>query len=317
MPRSLVSYWKRVALSGLTVDGREILPQELRDIAETYNTSVYTATVWLEHDRDFGSYGTVFNVRLDETSPDLQQGQVALEAQIKPNDKLLELNDRGEKLFSSIEIRPNFAGSGKAYLGGLAVTDEPASLGTQEWYFSSTARHPAKRSRAPRRAGHLSVGVPLELNDMTQETQLTTVEAFFARLFNRFAAGDQQAAPSTENPTEIPQMDEATATAIQGLIEQQLVVTAGFQAIVDQFAQTEPAADADAVSDVQTAVDSIVTTAEEKQLSRRKPVVAPEGNQALQASMTRIEQMFSEALDTPKARPLARTTRSAPVKRVL
>ncbi len=317
MPRSLVSYWKRVALSGLTVDGREILPQELRDIAETYNTSVYTATVWLEHDRDFGSYGTVFSVRLDETSPDLQQGQVALEAQIKPNDKLLELNDRGEKLFSSIEIRPNFAGSGKAYLGGLAVTDEPASLGTQEWYFSSTARHPAKRSRAPRRAGHLSVGVPLELNDMTQETQLTTVEAFFARLFNRFAAGDQQAVPSTENPTEIPQMDEATATAIQGLIEQQLVVTAGFQAIVDQFAQTEPAADADAVGDVQTAVDSIVTTAEEKQLSRRKPVVAPEGNQALQASMTRIEQMFSEALDTPKARPLARTTRSAPVKRVL
>ena len=32
MPRSLVSFWKRVATSGPTVDGREILPQELRDI---------------------------------------------------------------------------------------------------------------------------------------------------------------------------------------------------------------------------------------------------------------------------------------------
>ena len=36
MPRSLVSFWKRVATSGPTVDGRVILPQELRDIAEPY-----------------------------------------------------------------------------------------------------------------------------------------------------------------------------------------------------------------------------------------------------------------------------------------
>ena len=48
MPRSLVSFWKRVATSGATVDGRVILPQELRDIAETYKPSFYTAVIWCE-----------------------------------------------------------------------------------------------------------------------------------------------------------------------------------------------------------------------------------------------------------------------------
>lgn len=136
MPRSLVSLWKRVATSGTTADGREILPQELRDVAETYKPSKYTAVIWSEHERWMGSHGTVYAVRLVEEGEDLEPGQIALEAQLKPNDKLLSLNDQGEKLFTSIEVTPNFAGSGKAYLTGLAVTDSPASLGTQELYFS-------------------------------------------------------------------------------------------------------------------------------------------------------------------------------------
>ncbi|MBN0168867.1 capsid scaffolding protein, partial [Pseudomonas aeruginosa] len=41
MPRSLVSPWKRVAVSGDTVDGRVITGQELRDCAETYDRSFY------------------------------------------------------------------------------------------------------------------------------------------------------------------------------------------------------------------------------------------------------------------------------------
>ncbi len=61
MPRSLVSpsYWKRVATSGPTADRREITPQELRDIAETYKPSYYTAVIWADHERWPGSHGTV------------------------------------------------------------------------------------------------------------------------------------------------------------------------------------------------------------------------------------------------------------------
>ncbi len=93
MPRSLVSYWKRVAVSGPTADGREITVQELRDCADTYKLTRYTAVIWSEHERWPGSHGTVFAVRLVEDDPELEPGQVALETQLKPNDKLLHLND--------------------------------------------------------------------------------------------------------------------------------------------------------------------------------------------------------------------------------
>lgn len=45
----------------------------------------------------------------------------------------------GQKVYTSMEIRPNFANSGKCYLVGLAVTDDPASLGTEYLEFCSRA----------------------------------------------------------------------------------------------------------------------------------------------------------------------------------
>jgi hypothetical protein len=51
----------------------------------------------------------------------------------------------GQKVYTSMEIRPNFANSGKCYLVGLAVTDDPASLGTEYLEFCSRAAEPARR----------------------------------------------------------------------------------------------------------------------------------------------------------------------------
>ncbi|HFL6942743.1 TPA: GPO family capsid scaffolding protein, partial [Stenotrophomonas maltophilia] len=62
-------------------------------------------------------------------------------AQVEPTDDLVDMvNVRKQKVFTSIEISPEFADSGKAYLFGLAVTDSPASLGTSMLAFS--AQHP-------------------------------------------------------------------------------------------------------------------------------------------------------------------------------
>lgn len=168
MPRSLVSSWKRVAISGPTADGREIKPQELRDCAETYKPSTYTAVIWVEHQRCNGAHGTVFAVRLIDNDPSFGKGQVALEVQMKPNSRLLKLNSDGEKLFSSVEITPNFAGSGRAYMTGLAVTDEPASLGTQELYFSKRANKASYRTA--------SVLLPSQLRSKALATNLERVK---------------------------------------------------------------------------------------------------------------------------------------------
>lgn len=308
MPRSLVSFWKRVATSGPTVDGREILPQELRDVAETYSPSKYTAVIWAEHERWSGSHGTVFAVRLVEEADDLEPGQVALEAQLKPNQKLLWLNDQGEKLFTSVEILPNFANSGKAYLTGLAVTDQPASLGTQELYFSN------RTNKAAYYAASVELG---NLNEEKPQGELAKLATMITSLFKRFAVEPQAADDKTDPPNESkPPMDEATATALKALLAQLLVVAAGIQAVIEPAAEDAPEPDQAPIDDVSAAVDEIVTTAEaEREFARNGGA----SNKALLASMTALQKQFTALQNTTTGRQLPKTTGPAATtkKRVL
>ena len=294
MPRSLVSFWKRVAISGPTVDGREILPQELRDIAETYTPSKYTAVIWAEHERWSGSHGTVFAVRLVEEGDDLEPGQVALEAQLKPNQKLLWLNDQGEKLFTSIEIRPNFASSGKAYLTGLAVTDEPASLGTQELYFSN------RTDKAAYYAASVELGC---LNAEKPQGELGKLIGVLTNLFKRFSSDDKPAEnspPSTESKTP---MDEATATALAALLAQLMIVAAGIQAVIEPAVDDAPDPDQEPIDNVSAAVDEIVTTAEEEREFRRN---GGGSNKAVMAALSKLEKQFTTLQNTTTGRQLPR-----------
>ncbi|PZW49714.1 GPO family capsid scaffolding protein [Pseudomonas sp. URMO17WK12:I2] len=304
MPRSLVSYWKRVAVSGPTADRREITVQELRDIAETYKPSRYTAVIWADHERWSGSHGTVFAVRLVEDDPELEEGQVALEAQLKPNDKLLQLNDRGEKLFTSIEIYPDFAGSGKAYLTGLAVTDEPASLGTQELYFSR------RTSDATYYAASVELGqLRDEEPDSTDTKGLITALTTF---FKRFAAVAPTETPQT--PTEsTPPMDEATAKALKALLEQLLLVAAGIQTVIEPVAEeVDETESEEQVDAVESAVTEIVEQAEaDREFSRRR-----KASKGLEARLAGIEKQFSALLNTTQGRTLPRSTgAAAPAKK--
>lgn len=136
----------RVAVEGATTDGRVIERQQIAEIAETYNPEVYGARIWIEHirsslpDSPFRAYGDVLAVKAEEVDI-AGKKKLALFAQVEPTDDLVEIvNSRKQKVFTSIEIAPEFADSGKAYLFGLAVTDSPASLGTSMLAFS--AKHP-------------------------------------------------------------------------------------------------------------------------------------------------------------------------------
>lgn len=296
MPRSLVSLWKRVATSGTTADGREILPQELRDVAETYKPSKYTAVIWSEHERWMGSHGTVYAVRLVEEGEDLEPGQIGLEAQLKPNDKLLSLNDQGEKLFTSIEVTPNFAGSGKAYLTGLAVTDSPASLGTQELYFSH------KTSKAAYFAASVELG---PLMDTEPKGELGKLAAMVTSLFKRFGLEESPANPNPKTESKTP-MDEATAKALAALVEQLLLVTAGIQTLIEP-ATTDVVVEQEPIDNVETSVQDILDTAEaEREFSRRRKGVST--TTALATAIANLDKKFNTLLETPKSRQVPRTT---------
>lgn len=139
----------RIAVEGATVDGRVIEREWLEQMAASYNATTYTARINCEHiagyspDKPFNAYGSVLSLRTAEVELSINGQTVkklALEGEIEANDQLLAINKAGQKLFTSCEIHQNFAGSGKAYLVGLAVTDNPASLGTEPLKFAAMSR---------------------------------------------------------------------------------------------------------------------------------------------------------------------------------
>lgn len=294
MPRSLVSYWKRVAVSGPTADNREITVEELRDCAETYSLSVYTAVIWSEHEREPGSLGTVYAVRLVEDDPDLAPGQVALEAQLKPNDDLLYLNDRGKKLFTSVEIRPNFANSGRYYLSGLAVTDSPASLGTQELYFSCRS-HKTAYFADPVPLGSLREGGG-------QQGEFRRFFSALGGLCKRFA----EITTSTPSTDETKPMDEATAKALKALYDQFVILLAGLQAVLEPVvADVNDADNKDQVDAVGAAVQDVVDEADENREFNRKGSKGGKGKDEVKELSARIDELnytMTKMFNTPANR---------------
>jgi len=140
-----VTKFVRVAVEGATTDGRVIERQWLQDIVDTYNTAKFGARIWLEHlrgilpDSNFKAYGDVLEVKTEEI--DFDGGKrLALFAKLDATPELVSMNKARQKIYTSIEISPNFAKTGKAYLTGLGVTDDPASLGTEALSFASTAK---------------------------------------------------------------------------------------------------------------------------------------------------------------------------------
>ncbi|WP_071058144.1 GPO family capsid scaffolding protein [Pelistega sp. MC2] len=130
----------RVATEGATADGRRIERSWIEQMAKNYNPEVYGARVWLEHlrgvlpDGIFKAQGDVLALEARE----VEDGKLALFAAIDPTDELVQTIRSRQKIYTSIEVSSRFADSNEAYLTGLAVTDSPASLGTEMLKFSLT-----------------------------------------------------------------------------------------------------------------------------------------------------------------------------------
>lgn len=164
----------RVFTEGHTTDGRVIQRNWIEEIVETYNTKIYGARVWLEHvrgllpDSSFKAFGDVIAVKAEE----VEDGKLALFAQIAPTDELIAMTKARQKIYTSVEIDPDFAKTGKCYLSGLAVTDSPASLGTEMLKFSASSESKplAARKQKPDNLFTASVDFNLELEAETDET---------------------------------------------------------------------------------------------------------------------------------------------------
>nr|DAQ11812.1 MAG TPA: capsid scaffolding protein [Caudoviricetes sp.] len=143
----------RVGVEGATTDGRTIERAWLEQMAASYNPQVYTALINLEHikgytpDSPFRRFGTVDKLEAEEITDGPLKGKMALYAWITPSADLVAYTRNLQKLFTSMEVNTSFADTGKAYLVGLAATDDPASLGTEMLQFSASAKSNPLASR--------------------------------------------------------------------------------------------------------------------------------------------------------------------------
>ncbi|MBF7683873.1 GPO family capsid scaffolding protein [Acinetobacter sp. B5B] len=213
------SAWFRVATAGDTTDGREISAEWIQQMAQSYSPQTYGARINVEHirsalpDSSFGAYGDVTALKTEKVTVDGVEKD-ALFAQIQPNQNLLDLNKKNQKIYTSIEVNPNFAKTGKAYLVGLAVTDSPASLGTEQLIFAAGASvNPlASRKLDPENLFAESHEVTF---DFTEEKQKTSI---IDTVKNMFKANKGEVEQNfSQNEAAILEIAQQTATQGQSV----------------------------------------------------------------------------------------------------
>lgn len=133
-----------IATEGPTIDGRNISRDWIFQMAKSYDPKVYTAVLNLEHylsslpDSVFSAYGKVISLSTQEAEI-MGEKKLQLTAVVDVDQAVADLQKKGKKAFSSMEVRDNFINKGIAYLTGLAFTDTPASVGTETMKFSAFA----------------------------------------------------------------------------------------------------------------------------------------------------------------------------------
>ncbi len=217
------SKWFRIAVAGDTTDGREIQPEWIVQMAQNYDPNTYGARINIEHFRSvfpdgvFGAYGDVIALKTEKVTINGEEKD-ALFAQIEPTQSLIDLNQKKQKVYTSIEVDENFAGKGFAYLIGLAVTDSPASLGTEYLQFAATAKSNPLASKKQRPENLFTAAVETEFEFEEVKTQQSYSAGLVQKVKDLFSKQQKSEQKSAESFSEQEQaiVEIATETANQG-----------------------------------------------------------------------------------------------------
>lgn len=216
----------RVATEGATTDGRTIQRSWIEQAAANYNTGKYQARVWLEHirgvmaDSAFAALGDVTALKAVANA----EGKMELFAQVEALPALVAMNKAKQKIFTSIEIDPDFAKSGQAYMVGLAVTDSPASLGTEVLAFS--AAHPDANPFAKRKTNPSTLFTAALETDLGLEGDAEGIASAMLQKFNdvidsiKGLAATKPAPGDTTFATKVMEAMGMTGTALQNMAQE-------------------------------------------------------------------------------------------------
>ncbi len=215
MSKKYRSKWTRVAVEGATTDGRKIERSWIEEMAAQYSLDTYGARLNCEHYRsmwpggEFGAYGDVLALKAEEVEIGGEK-KLALFAQIEPTESLLALNKQGQKIYTSIEVQPKFADTGKAYLVGLAITDSPASLGTEALSFSAQHGTLANRKQDKDNLFTAAEETSLEFDEVADSE--SKVAGLFKRVSDLLGMSKDKAVKDDAQFSELTEAVEALAS---------------------------------------------------------------------------------------------------------
>ncbi len=236
----------RVATEGATTDGREIQRAWIEQMAKNYKPATYGARVWLEHyrgvtpDSAFAALGDVLALEARQ----VDDGKLALFAQIEALPSLVAMNKARQKIYTSIEVDPNFAKTGEAYMTGLAVTDSPASLGTEVLKFAAGNPDASPFKGKKHTEGALfsaAVETDLGLEGDAETVASTLITKFSDLLKNLSGIATPTHKPETTETFAVKTLEVlgAADAAIQRQAADLAAATAAHAALAGQFAQLQ------------------------------------------------------------------------------
>ncbi|MCZ6145088.1 GPO family capsid scaffolding protein, partial [Escherichia coli] len=81
---------------------------------------------------EFSAMGDVTALSTEDITEGPLAGRTALYAEIEPTERMKQLVADGKKIYSSIELHPQFSVNGRAYLVGLARDSAQRSRGQRK-----------------------------------------------------------------------------------------------------------------------------------------------------------------------------------------
>lgn len=273
------SKWFRIGVEGDTCDGRVISATDIQEMADGFDPRVYGCRINLEHirsvipDSPFCRYGDVTEVKAEVIDDDSAlNGKLALFGKIAPLDNLLAMLAKGQKVYTSMEIRPNFANTGKCHLIGLAVTDDPASLGTEYLQFCSRAQQNPLAGKKDQPGDLFSVATlaELEFEDLP-DTLLTRLSDTVKGIFSR---------KQTDDDARFGDVHEAVTAIAERVQTGGESAEVRFSAIETELADVKKALaeQADATSQQFSTIKTTLEHTEDKTQPRRKLSAGGDGD---------------------------------------
>lgn len=267
----------RIATEGATSDGRVIDRQMIVQMAASYDPQTYGARINMEHIRGydptglFKAYGDVLALKTEE-----QDGKMRLFAQLDPTAELVAFNKARQKVFCSMEVNPDFADTGEAYLTGLAVTDNPASLGCEMLAFSAKAKvNPlAERKQDPQNLFTEAVEITLDFSEEKSEAKGKDSSNLSATIKRMFSRQDKTEATNEAKHADTNEAVTALAAEVKSMADTFSKVLKAVETVAERVDKVQEAQDT-ANKEFSTLKGELENT---ETYSRRPPATGGDGN---------------------------------------